>query len=139
MLQIQNKILQLARVSLRNVPEKSHILPYLVIRKMTENISTKHETWVQVTIFKNREKRCCEISDCKDMAKHSPTINCEINANNELSQTYPSFLAKGNTKPPRQRSTWRHVPWLKASSPSSYKRRFPQIEVWTHVHTKLST
>lgn len=44
MLQIQNKILQLARVSLRNVPEKSHMLPHLVIGKMTENISTKHET-----------------------------------------------------------------------------------------------
>lgn len=37
-----------------------------------------------------------------------------------LEKPYPSFRAKGNTKPPRQRSTWKQISRLDASSPSSW-------------------
>lgn len=38
--------------------------------------------------------------------------------------TYPSLRAKGNTNPPRHRSTWKQISELKANSPSSCKRNW---------------
>lgn len=55
------------------------------------------------------------------------TMNTYISARkkklkHKSNQTYPSFWAKGNTNPPRQRSTWRQISKLDANWPSSCKR-----------------
>jgi hypothetical protein len=44
-----------------------------------------------------------------------------------LGETYPSFLAKGRTNPPRQRSTCIQIPNCKANAAISYTHIHPSV------------
>lgn len=67
------------------------------------------ETWVQNNEISKIHSEKDEIADYIAIAVR-------------IKPSYPSLRAKGNTKPPRQRSTWRHMLKLEAISPSSYTK-----------------
>lgn len=58
---------------------------------------------------------------------------------NRNSLPYPSLRAKGSTKPPRQRSTWRQILKLVANSPRSYEINFQNLFKYLEIQNLKET